>query len=88
MRKTEVKDVTERKVVTVGVKCDECGKEIVGHYWYLSRSNIYPDNDIEFDLCSEECVCKKLKSYFECCKEFNSERFTLSEDFFNGSNEK
>lgn len=87
MRETEIQKVTETKVVIIGVKCDECGKKIVGHYWRLYRSNTYSDCDIDYDLCSKECGHKMLESYFEDCKKFTSERFSLSEAYFKGKDE-
>lgn len=87
MRKTEVKEVTEKKVVTVGVTCDCCGKEIKGKYWQLELGGMYSDCDIDYDLCSKKCVQIQFDTYFEKCENEFYERFTLNQAFFKGETE-
>lgn len=84
----EEKEVTQTiiKKTRVGVKCDVCGKELQNDssFWRLSTHHHDWGNDSidsykHFDLCSRECINKKLDEYIENCKMSNTQEFELSQ---------
>ena len=82
MKITEYKEVTQKKEVTVGFKCDNCGK--------VHSSNSLPDDWHEFSghhnswgndscesyeyymACSPECYAKLLHNAVEEYKEYST----------------
>ena len=69
------------------IKCDFCGKEIVGKFWVLTTSHGDWGNDsvesVEcFDICSAKCLNKELNDYIERCKHSRTQCFELEQDFF------
>ena len=84
MIKSEIREVTVKKRVMLGVKCDECGKEIKGKFWELTTdSGGWPDTEMSYELCSRECINKFLDAYMERCENNFEERFTLIQAQFN-----
>lgn len=70
----ETKEVTEVKSVTVGHKCDNCGKVHNGQFpdeWhhFSSHHNEWGNDSIDsyeyYDVCSPECYVKKLTEVVE-----------------------
>jgi len=71
----ETKEVKEVKSVTVGYKCNNCGKVHNGDFpdeWHHFSSH---NNDLEndsilsykyYDVCSPECYVEKLTEVVEC----------------------
>lgn len=87
MRKQKFVDriIKDKKVVSI--KCDVCGKEIVGKFWVLTTSHGDWGNDsvesIEhFDVCSPECLGNALNDYIERCEHSRTQCFELEQDFF------
>lgn len=83
----EEKEVTEtvRKRIKVGIKCDVCEKDINGKYWKLETHHRDWGNDScesyeSFDLCSRECIDKKMDEYIESCKHSNTQHFHLEQE--------
>ena len=64
------KKVTEKKYVTVGYKCDNCGKEIKGSrrpkewHHFSSHHNEWGNDSIDsyehYTVCSPKCYVEKL----------------------------
>lgn len=84
-------EVTETVTHTVdrikALKCDVCGKEFTGKYWDLTTQHSDWGNDScesikSFDLCSKECVQKKLDEYFKKCEHSDTQEFHLEQDYF------
>ena len=87
MEITKDEEITVKKEVLVGLKCDICGKDIHKGYWTLTTGhndwgNDSCDSTKHFDLCSKECVQKKLEEYFEDCTCGRTHYFELSQDYF------
>lgn len=70
----ETKEVTEVKTVTVGIKCDNCGKVHNGDLpdeWhsFSSHHNEWGNDSIYsyeyYDVCSPECYVEKLAEVVE-----------------------
>ena len=70
----ETKEVTEVKSVTVGHKCDNCGKVHNGDFpdeWhnFSSHHNQWRSDSIDsykyYDVCSPECYVEKLTEVVE-----------------------
>ena len=86
MRNCKMLPATIMKEQTIQIKCDVCGKTIKPgqSFWDLSTSHSDWGNDSidshqEFDLCSEECVQKKLKDYFKDCERSDTQSFWLDQ---------
>lgn len=95
VEKTVVVDETICEVLV----CDVCGKEFAlvcpkgethkrfdyfslttGHYDWGNDS---VDSISHYDLCSEECVKKKLNEYFADCNHYGTAYFNLEQEFKN-----
>ena len=80
--KQEIREVE----VIVGIKCDICGKNIKGKYWWLMTShNDWGHDSVDsikhYDLCSEKCVSNMFKEYFDDCKHSKTQRFELEQAY-------
>jgi hypothetical protein len=70
MRKTEKKEVTSKQEVTIGYKCDCCGKEInatqLPNEWhnFNSHHDEWGNDSIDsyeyYDVCSPKCYRDKM----------------------------
>lgn len=87
MRITELKDITYKKEVITGCKCDVCNKEIKSrqNYWRLTtHHNDWGNDSIDsyehYDLCSPECIKVKLNEYYKECENSNTQCFELKQD--------
>lgn len=66
----EKKEVTEFKKVTVGCRCDNCGKDVRGKdipddwHHFSSHHNDWGNDSIDsfeyYDVCSPECYIEKF----------------------------
>lgn len=75
MKIIERKEVTETKLVTVGHRCDNCGKinsgedipndwhEFSGHHFSWGNDSI--DSYIHYTVCCPECYFDKLRKAVE-----------------------
>ena len=84
---TKTETITHEVKTTKCLKCDVCDKEFVGKYWNLcTHHNDWGNDSCEsfeyFDLCSEDCVRKKLDEYFDNCETSYTQKFELEQDFF------
>lgn len=76
--------VTEKVLVSEKRYCDECGKEITDHYWYLRTHHSDWGNDScesfeTFDLCSPDCLRKKFEEYvYESNTDMNTKEFEVT----------
>lgn len=68
----EYKEVTENKNVTIGYKCDSCGKVHNGiefpddwYIFYAFCNNQYNDFSEKYMVCSPECYVNELKNSVE-----------------------
>ncbi len=91
MEVVKTEEITETVTHTVStikaLKCDVCGKEFKGKYWNLTTQHSDWGNDSCdsiscFDLCSKECVQKKLDEYFEDCEDSCTQEFHLEQGYF------
>lgn len=84
----EQKSVTEFKEITVGIKCDVCGKihkcSYIPDEWHniSMHHNDWGNDSVDsyesFDVCSPKCYITKLK---ECVKELDG-RHSAEVDYF------
>jgi len=80
MKITEYKEVTQREKVTIGYKCDNCGKIHNGNSmpddWHEfsgehnSWGNDSRDSCVHYTACSPECYAKLLHRAVEEFEEF------------------
>ena len=87
MQITKRKEITVKREILSGIKCDVCGKDINKGFWTLTTGHNDWGNDscdsmINFDLCSKECVQKKLDEYFKDCCGSNTHYFELCQSYF------
>lgn len=87
------KTKTVKYKIIKAIKCDVCHKEISEKYWQLTTHHHDWGNDsIEsykyFDLCSRECINKKLDKYIKDCKNSCTEEFELEQMCFYGLSEE
>lgn len=90
---TTTKTKTVKYKITKAIKCDVCHKEILGKYWQLTtHHNGWGNDSIDsyeyFDLCSRECINKKLDEYIKACKNSYTQEFELEQSYFNGLSEE
>lgn len=90
---TTTKTKTVKYKIIKAIKCDVCRKEISGKYWKLTTHHHDWGNDsIEsykyFDLCSKECINKKLDKYIKDCRNSCTEEFELEQMYFDGLSEE
>lgn len=92
MREQKIVEKIIKAKKVVSIKCDVCGKEIVGKFWVLTTSHGDWGNDSvesveSVDICSAECINKELNDYIERCEHSRTQRFELEQDFFKAESE-
>ena len=83
--KTET--ITHKVNIVKAIKCDVCGKEFTGKYWRLiTHHNDWGNDSIDsleyYDLCSRECIDKRLDIYIKECTKSNTQHFELEQKRF------
>ncbi len=78
-------EITHKKRIKIGVKCDVCGKNIKGDFWNVITSHNDWGNDScdsveRFDVCSRECIDKKIDEYMQNCKHSYTQEFQLEQE--------
>lgn len=81
----QTQNVTVKKEVTIGIKCDVCGKDIHGRYWtFMTGHRDWGYDSCEsiehFDLYSQECIQSKFDEYFKNCENSYTQYMELDQE--------